>query len=116
ADVDGGSSDDVAVTNLSIDIDTFDCSNIGTPVDVTLTVTDGDSQTDTCIATVTVVDQIDPEFINVPGDINLTCGNNQPTFTDPTATDNCDTTLTVVRTDGSGLNSGDVFPSGTTII
>ncbi|MCK8482118.1 M14 family zinc carboxypeptidase, partial [Psychroserpens algicola] len=57
ADVDGGSTDDVLITDLSIDIDTFDCSDIGTPVDVTLTVTDGDNQTDTCIATVTVEDQ-----------------------------------------------------------
>ncbi|SDS14311.1 Fibronectin type III domain-containing protein [Formosa sp. Hel1_31_208] len=115
-DVDGGSTDDVAITNFSIDINTFDCTNIGTPVDVTLTVTDIDNQTDICIATVTVQDQVDPEFVNVPGNISLTCGNNQPTWTDPTATDNCDTTLTVTRTDGTGLNSGDIFPNGTTII
>ena len=115
-DVDGGSTDDVAITNYSIDIDTFDCSNIGTPVNVTLTVTDGDAQTDTCVAVVTVEDQINPVFVNVPSDITLTCGNNQPTFTDPTVTDNCGTGLTPTRTDGTGLNSGDVFPAGTTII
>ncbi|MBO6943832.1 MAG: HYR domain-containing protein, partial [Psychroserpens sp.] len=115
-DVDGGSTDDVGITSYSIDIDTFDCSNIGTPVDVTLTVTDGDLQTDTCVAQVTVEDSIDPQFVGVPGNISLTCGNNQPTWTDPTATDNCDTTLTVVRTDGTGLNSGDTFPNGLTVI
>ena len=115
-DVDGGSTDDVAIISYSIDIDTFDCTNIGTPVDVTLTVTDGDNQSDTCIATVTVVDQVNPEFINVPSNITLTCGNNQPTWTDPTVTDNCATGLSPSRTDGTGLNSGDVFPSGITTI
>ncbi|APX99946.1 M14 family zinc carboxypeptidase [Lacinutrix venerupis] len=115
-DIDNGSTDDVAITNYAIDIDTFDCSNIGTPVTVTLTVTDAESQTDTCTATVTVVDQVNPEFVNVPSDQSFTCGNNNPTWTDPTATDNCDTTLTVVRTDATGLNSGDTFPSGNTTI
>ncbi|MFC5195749.1 M14 family zinc carboxypeptidase [Bizionia hallyeonensis] len=115
-DVDGGSTDDVAITNFSIDINSFDCSDIGTPINVTLTVTDADGQTDTCTATVTVVDQIDPEFQNIPANILLTCGSNQPTWTDPTATDNCDNTLTVIRTDGTGLNSGDLFPNGITTI
>ena len=114
-DVDGGSTDDVAITGRSIDINTFDCNDIGT-VNVTLTVTDGDGQDDTCIAVVTVVDQIDSEFVGVPTDITLTCGNNQPTWTDPTVTDNCATGLTPTRTDGTGLNSGDVFPNGITTI
>ncbi|WKK66356.1 choice-of-anchor tandem repeat GloVer-containing protein [Lutimonas zeaxanthinifaciens] len=38
------------------------------------------------------------------------------TFADPTATDNCDPSLTVVRSDNTGLNSGDLFPEGETII
>src|SRR5690554_1630658 len=63
-DIDNGSNDDVAITNYSIDIDTFDCSNVGTPVDVTLTVTDGDGQTDSCIATVTVNRQDEPTAVN----------------------------------------------------
>ena len=115
-DVDGGSTDDVAITNYAIDIDTFNCSNIGTPVDVTLTVTDADSQTDTCVATITVLDQIDPDFVNVPTSFTVTCGNNQPTWTDPTVTDNCATGLSPTRTDGTNLNSGDVFPIGMTTI
>ncbi|WP_417214233.1 M14 family zinc carboxypeptidase, partial [Bizionia sp.] len=115
-DVDGGSTDDVAITNYDIDINSFDFSDIGTPVNITLTVTDADGQTDTCTATVTVVDQIDPEFQNIPANILLTCGSNQPTWTDPTATDNCDNTLTVIRTDGTGLNSGDLFQNGITTI
>ncbi|MGS2725624.1 M14 family zinc carboxypeptidase [Psychroserpens sp. BH13MA-6] len=116
ADLDGGSTDDVGIVDRSIDIDTFNCSNIGTPVAVTLTVTDEDDQTDTCVATVTVMDEVIPEFVDLPADINLSCGNNQPTWTDPTAIDNCTTPVTPVRTDGTGLNSGDVFPVGTTVI
>ncbi|WP_186826743.1 M14 family zinc carboxypeptidase, partial [Psychroserpens burtonensis] len=63
-DVDGGSSDDIAITNYAIDIDTFDCSNVGTPVDVTLIVTDADNQTDSCIASVTVTLQDEPTPTN----------------------------------------------------
>uniref|UniRef100_UPI00058CD54F GEVED domain-containing protein n=1 Tax=Psychroserpens damuponensis TaxID=943936 RepID=UPI00058CD54F len=109
-------TDDVAIINYAIDINTFNCSNIGAPVDVTLTVTDQNNQTDTCVATVTILDQIDPEFVNVPSDFILTCGDNQPTWVDPTVTDNCAIGLTASRTDGTGFNSGDVFPVGITTI
>ncbi|SFJ35996.1 M14 family zinc carboxypeptidase, partial [Olleya namhaensis] len=115
-DIDGGSTDDVAITNYSIDINSFDCNDIGTPVSVTLTVTDADNQTDTCTALVTVLDQIKPDLINVPSNMSLSCGNNNPTWTSPTATDNCDDSLTVIRTDSTGLNSGDTFPVGNTTI
>ena len=115
-DIDGGSTDDVAITNYSIDINSFDCNDIGTPVSVTLTVTDADNQTDTCTALVTVLDQIKPDLINIPSNISLSCGNNNPTWTSPTATDNCDNSLTVIRTDSTGLNSGDTFPVGNTTI
>jgi hypothetical protein len=63
-DVDGGSTDDVAITNYEIDIDTFDCSNVGTPVNVTLTVTDANNQIDSCIASVTVTLQAEPTATN----------------------------------------------------
>jgi len=62
--IDNGSSDDVEITSYSLDIDTFDCSNIGTPVTVTLTVTDADGQTDTCTATVTINAQNEPASVN----------------------------------------------------
>ena len=116
ADVDGSSTDDVTFSTYAIDIDTFNCSNLGTPVDVTLTVTNGNNQTDTCVAIITVLDQINPEFVNIPSSFILTCGNNQPTWTDPTITDNCSTGLIPNRTDLTGLTSGDVFPSGMTTI
>jgi hypothetical protein len=62
--IDNGSSDDVEIISYSLDIDTFDCSNIGTPVEVTLTVEDADGQTDTCTATVTINAQNEPASVN----------------------------------------------------
>ncbi|MCC1485605.1 hypothetical protein, partial [Winogradskyella immobilis] len=51
-----------SVGDLSIDISSFDCSNIGTPVTVTLTATDPNdsSNTDTCTTNVIVNDTTDP--------------------------------------------------------
>jgi hypothetical protein len=60
-DVDGGSYDDDEGDEiaLSIDVDTFDCDDLGENV-VVLTVEDLEGETDTCEAVVTVVDEIDP--------------------------------------------------------
>ncbi|OBX23709.1 MULTISPECIES: HYR domain-containing protein [Bizionia] len=61
-EVDGGSSDpEGSALSFSVSQNTFDCSNLGTNI-VTLTVTDagligGDELTDTCTATVTVVEE-----------------------------------------------------------
>ncbi len=59
-DVDGGSTDNCGIASLAIDIDTFDCNDVGSPVTVTLTVTDTSGNTDTCTAIVTVEDNIAP--------------------------------------------------------
>ena len=55
ADVDGGSSDPEGSVTLSVNPNSFTCSDIGANT-VTLTVTDSIGQTDTCTATVTVED------------------------------------------------------------
>ncbi|MEQ3655060.1 MAG: reprolysin-like metallopeptidase [Dokdonia sp.] len=54
SDIDNGSTDDGTIASYSLDMDTFDCSHVGTPQTVTLTVTDDEGQTDSCTATVTV--------------------------------------------------------------
>ncbi len=65
SDVDGGSSGDGSIT-LSLDIDTFTCSNIG-PNIVTLTVTDpANPPATTCTATVTVTDKPLPKVTTLP--------------------------------------------------
>ncbi|MBL4664217.1 MAG: hypothetical protein JKY22_11855, partial [Flavobacteriaceae bacterium] len=59
ADVDGGSSDACGVASLSIDISAFTCAEVGTN-NVTLTVTDVNGNTSTCVAVVTVEDNVAP--------------------------------------------------------
>lgn len=54
SDINNGSTDDGTIVSYALDVDTFDCSHVGTPQTVTLTVTDDEGQTDTCTATVTV--------------------------------------------------------------
>ena len=63
ADVDAGSFDTEGPISLSISRDTFSCADIGSAVEVTLTVTDKDGLTDTCIAPVTVVDTQKPTVV-----------------------------------------------------
>jgi alpha-tubulin suppressor-like RCC1 family protein len=53
-DIDNGSYDNAAITSMTIDKSSFDCSDVGENV-VTLTVTDNSENTATCEATVTVV-------------------------------------------------------------
>ena len=61
-DVDNGSTDNIGIVNYSIDLDTFDCNDIGTN-SVVLTVTDAAGNTDTCTSVVTVEDSILPTVI-----------------------------------------------------
>ena len=55
ADIDGGSYDDDAIVSMSIDINTFNCDDVGIN-NVTLTVTDTDGLTGTCVSYVEVID------------------------------------------------------------
>ncbi|MDN3725260.1 HYR domain-containing protein, partial [Aequorivita sp. SDUM287046] len=82
-DVDGGSTDNVGIVSYAIDIDTFDCGNVGTPVSVTLTVTDAAGLFATCSAIVTVEDNIAPTAIcqaytaqlDATGNVTITAAN-----------------------------------------
>ncbi|WP_394698151.1 HYR domain-containing protein [uncultured Draconibacterium sp.] len=73
-----------------------------------------------CSFNVTVEDNEAPAISNCPADINQTmssvvCGDTV-VFSEPVFTDNCDGIITATRTDGTGLNSGDVFPEGITTL
>lgn len=63
ADVNNGSSDNCSIASLSVSPSSFNCTNIGTPVTVTLTATDPAGNTATCTSTVTVVDSVPPTAI-----------------------------------------------------
>ena len=62
AQIDNGSNDACGIAGLSLDITTFDCSNIGANA-VVLTVTDNNGNSSTCNATVTVEDNVAPAAI-----------------------------------------------------
>jgi hypothetical protein len=63
--IDNGSTDDVGIVTYALDITTFTCANVGTPVSVTLTVTDAAGNSATCTATVTVLPNTTPTFTAV---------------------------------------------------
>ncbi|MFM8488176.1 MAG: hypothetical protein ACKOCH_17730, partial [Bacteroidota bacterium] len=70
SDIDGGSTDNVAVSSYSLSNYSFNCSNIGANV-VTLTVSDPAGNTATCNSVVTVNDVTVPIFAD-PADVTLT--------------------------------------------
>ena len=61
-DVDNGSDDASGIANYSIDISSFDCSNIG-PNTVTLTIEDNNGNTASCTSQVTVEDDLEPNAL-----------------------------------------------------
>ncbi|MFI1743272.1 HYR domain-containing protein [Thalassobellus sediminis] len=110
-DIDGGSSDNCGFT-LSASQTAFTCANLGAN-NVTLTVNDGNGQTDTCVAVVTVEDNV-PPTITCPGNIstNNDSGNCSTVVTyNVTSSDNC---TGEIITQTLGLPSGSAFPVGTT--
>jgi hypothetical protein len=95
SDIDNGSADTCTAVTLSASQTAFTCANIGTN-NVTLTVTDAAGNDATCVAVVTVEDNIDPtpDVANLP---NVTGECEVTTLTPPTATDNCGGTITVTN-------------------
>lgn len=60
ADIDAGSTDNVAIASSTLDITQFDADDLNTPTTVTLTVTDTSGNSASETAVVTIVDQINP--------------------------------------------------------
>ena len=90
-DINGGSTDACGIDIYSLDIDTFDCSNIGDNT-VVLTVTDVSGNISTCTAIVTIEDNTNPEL--VCQDFTLELGADGTAILDPndvitSNTDNC---------------------------
>ena len=63
AQVNNGSSDASGIASLAINTTNFTCANVGTPVTVTLTVTDNAGNANTGTATITVLDTVRPVAI-----------------------------------------------------
>ncbi|MCA1764365.1 MAG: HYR domain-containing protein, partial [Flavobacteriales bacterium] len=82
--LDGGSTDNCETLSFEASQTTFDCEDLGEN-QVELTVTDGSGNSTTCMATVTVVDDlapVEPTLTDVTGECEATA-------TAPTTTDNC---------------------------
>ncbi len=62
-DIDNGSSDICGIKSLVPSPSTFTCDDVGSPVSVTLTVTDNDDNVSTCTSTVTVEDNVNPQVV-----------------------------------------------------
>jgi predicted nucleic acid-binding Zn ribbon protein/regulation of enolase protein 1 (concanavalin A-like superfamily) len=76
ADVDGGSSTTCGTYTPSIPTTSFDCTDVGTTVGVTLTVTDdSNGQTNQCTANVTVVDNTTPTAVCQDITVDITSSN-----------------------------------------
>lgn len=99
--VDGGSTDNIGIVSRSIDINSFDCDDIGMQL-VTLTVTDEAGNVDSCQATVTVQDNTAP-IISCPDTITVTADETTNTYVLPdyfaeelaTVTDNCSNPVSI---------------------
>lgn len=101
-DLGGTSTDNCAITITAIDIEEFDCSDIGTPVLVTYFASDASGNISSCTAMVTVVDNLGP-VIECPEDQTVDTDPDSITYTLPdyfgeglaTATDNCTIPVTI---------------------
>jgi len=80
-DVDNGSTSIVGIGGYALDIDSFDCSNVGNPVTVTLTVTSTLGSSATGTAVVTVFDVTEPVFATRESFILLLDENGQASVT-----------------------------------
>jgi len=121
ADIDNGSFDNDGPVTLSIAPVSFDCSDLGTPVTVTLTVTDSIGQTATCTATVSVEDNEVPVITCAINDTrNTDAGTSeytvQGTEFDATFTDNCTNATLINDFTGTSTLDGAVLPLGDTVV
>jgi|WetSurSiteA1Bulk_404760.scaffolds.fasta_scaffold01249_4 gliding motility-associated-like protein len=119
SDVNNGSYDpDGNITNLAVTPSTFNCSQIG-PNSVTLTVTDNEGLTSTCIATVTVEDHTPPVmicrnhtvYLDASGTVTIS-----PADLDNGSSDNCGAGL-IIYLSRTSFNCSDVgTPVAVTVI
>jgi gliding motility-associated-like protein len=101
AQVDNGSSDNCGILSTTIDISSFDCSNVGANT-VVLTVTDNSGNVSTGTATVTVEDKVGPIVTTKPHTASLDALGNVSIL----ASD-----VYVSATDACGIKSMSVSPN-----
>ncbi|MBX2827970.1 MAG: choice-of-anchor B family protein [Flavobacteriaceae bacterium] len=110
SDVDGGSSDDSGSYTVTLSENSFDCSDIGAPITVDVTVTDPSGNTDTCTTSITVEDNMGPEFTSCYQDETVVANTSSNTYTLPdyvtngevVAADNCSSSVTITQNPVAG--------------
>jgi len=115
SDVDGGSTDNCSLTSTSIDISSFNCSNVGSN-NVVLTGVDSSGNSATCTAVVTVEDTIAPTAVcqdltvhlSSTGSASITTGD-----VDNGSSDNC--TLSNLNLDNTTFACADVGANTVTL-
>jgi gliding motility-associated-like protein len=115
ADLDGGSTDNCSGITFSASQTVFTCVDLG-PNNVTLTVTDGNSNTATCLSTVTVVDTVSPVascqnitvFLDGAGTASIVAAD-----IDNGSTDNCSTVTLAAST--TAFTCVDLGPNAVTL-
>ncbi len=123
SEVNDGSSDvctDAGDLQLTLNTSDFDCNNVG-PNTVTLTVTDEGENFSTATATITVIDDINPD-LSLPVPANPYSMDNGSCFTSlslpATATDNCsiEHIKYYIGSPASEITFPYEFPLGTTVV
>jgi len=117
----------LATDACGIDITSFQAIGdvqVGNTVTRSYSIQDVNGLPALCMQTITIIDTVDPVFQTCPYNITYSshpdeCGV-QVNWTPPSATDNCEV-ANILRTNNSGvanivLQSGDLFPIGTTTI
>ena len=74
--VNNGSSDACGIASMTVSPNTFNCTNISTPVSVVLTVTDNNGNVNTNTALVTLVDVVKPVVVTKNATIQLNSSGN----------------------------------------
>lgn len=110
SELDNGSFDNCMIASRTLDIDTFDCADLGQNL-VTFTATDVHGNQASQNVIITVLDTISPSFVNVPGNITAytTAGQCEAIVQWPTitGTDNCgNTSLSTSATNGGLFSKG----------
>jgi hypothetical protein len=118
-DIDGGSTDNCGIASLSASQTAFGCADVGTN-NVTLTVTDVNGNSSSCLAVVTVEDNVAP-VITCPGNVTLgvdpgQCSAAVTTLALATATDNCPGVTITNDYNANGADANDTYPVGTTTV
>ena len=119
-DVVVSASDNCSLADTTLSQTAFNCSNVGTPVTVNVTLTDESGNETTEQVTITVVDNVAPVISSIHNNQTISDeGNCEATLPDykgtVVATDNCDASLTVTQLPAAGTTISGLVPVTLTV-